>query len=103
LDPKTGSYTFDPTYEYGRARREQILMKVIAAHTVKKSLGNPLTARNVINTFTSNDRLAIDKTLSGTELVNLVGDFAGFNASTMASFTLPTYTKKLYDAGAGKD
>jgi polyisoprenyl-teichoic acid--peptidoglycan teichoic acid transferase len=102
LDPKTGTYIFDPTYEYGRARREQILMKVIAAHTVKKSLSNPFTAKSVIDTFTSHDRLLIDNQVTADELVNLVGDFAGFNASTMQSFTLPTYTSLIYDAGAGK-
>jgi LCP family protein required for cell wall assembly len=103
LDPKTGTYVFDPSYEYGRARREQILMKVIAAHTVKQSLGNPLTAQKVISTFTSHNRLAIDNQVTSNELLNLVGSFAGFNASTMQSFTLPTFTKKIYDATAGKD
>jgi LCP family protein required for cell wall assembly len=103
LDPKTGSYVFDPTYEYGRARREQILMKVIAAHTVKQSLSNPLTAKSVIDTFTSHNRLAIDNQVTGNELLNLVGEFAGFNASTMQSFTLPTVTKSIYDSGAGKN
>jgi len=78
-------------------------MKVIAAHTVKKSLSNPLTAKKVIDTFTSHDRLAIDDQVSGSELLNLVGDFAGFDAATMQSFTLPTFTKPIYDAGAGKD
>jgi LCP family protein required for cell wall assembly len=102
LDPKTGTYIFDPTYEYGRARRQQIMMKVIAAHTVKKSLSNPLTAKKVIDTFTSNNRLAIDNQVSGSELENLVVDYAGFDASTMQSFTLPTVTEKIYDAGAGK-
>ncbi|MDX6211224.1 MAG: hypothetical protein QOF82_311 [Frankiales bacterium] len=102
LDPKTGTYVFDPTYEYGRQRREQILMKVIAAHTVKQSLGNPLTAKKVIDTFTSHNRLAIDNQVTASELLNLVGEFAGFNASTMQSFTLPTYTSLIYDSGAGK-
>ncbi len=102
LDPKTGNYVFDPTYEYGRARREQILMKIIAAHTVKKSLSNPFTANSVINTFVSNNRLAIDNQVTSNELVNLVGDFAGFDASTMQSFTLPTRTQLIYDASAGK-
>jgi LCP family protein required for cell wall assembly len=102
LDAKTGTYKFDPSYEYGRARREQILMKVIAAHTVKESLGNPITAKNVLSTFTSHNRLAIDNQVTASELVNLVGDFAGFNASTMQTFTLPTYTSLIYDSGANK-
>jgi polyisoprenyl-teichoic acid--peptidoglycan teichoic acid transferase len=97
LDAKTGKYVFDNTYEYGRARRQQIMMKVIAAHTVKRSLSNPLTAKAVIDTFTSHDRLAVDSQVSSSELLNLVGDFAGFNASAMQSFTLPTFTKSLYD------
>ena len=97
LDPKTGKFVFDPTYEYGRARRQQIMMKVIAAHTVKKSLSNPLTAKKVIDTFTSHDRLAVDNQVTGSELINLVGDFAGFDAAAMQSFSLPTYTKLLYD------
>ena len=94
FDPKTGKYVFDNTYEYGRARRQQIMMKVIAAHTVKKSLSNPLTAKSVIDTFTSHDRLAIDNQVSSSELLNLVGDYAGFDAATMQSFTLPTFTKR---------
>ena len=102
LDPKTGNYVFDPTYEYGRARRQQIMMKVIAAHTVKKSLSNPFTAKKVIDTFTSKKRLLIDNQVSGSELENLAVDFAGFDASAMQSFTLPTVTEKIYDASAGK-
>jgi LCP family protein required for cell wall assembly len=97
LDSATGKYVYDPTFEYGRARREQILMKVIAAHTVKKSLSNPLTAKSVIDTFTSHKRLGIDNQVTASELLNLAADFAGFNASAMQSFTLPTFTKSLYD------
>jgi polyisoprenyl-teichoic acid--peptidoglycan teichoic acid transferase len=101
LDPKTGKYVFDNTYEYGRARRQQIMMKVIAAHTVKKSLSNPLTAKSVIDTFTSHDRLAIDNQVSSSELLNLVGDYAGFDAASMQSFTLPTFTKPIFVPGVG--
>ena len=77
------------------------MMKVIAAHTVKKSLSNPLTAKSVIDTFTSHNRLAIDNQVSSSELLNLVGDFAGFDATTMQSFTLPTFTKPIFVAGVG--
>jgi LCP family protein required for cell wall assembly len=99
----SGHWVFDPTYEDGRQRREQTMMRVIAAHTVKSSLGNPLTAAKVINTFTAQNRLAVDNQVTSDELVNLAGDFAGFDASTMQTFTLPTYGKVVYDASAGKD
>ena len=67
----------------------------MAAHTVKSSLGNPLTAAQVISTFTSHNRLAVDAQVSTSELINLAADFAGFDASTMKTFSLPTVTTLL--------
>ena len=87
-----GKWVSDPTWENGRQRREQILMRVMAAHTVKSSLSNPLTAAKVINTFTSGNRMAVDTQMSSSELVDLAGEFAGFDASTMQTFSLPTKT-----------
>jgi LCP family protein required for cell wall assembly len=97
-----GTWTDDPTYEYGRARREQAMMRLIAAHTVKSSLGNPLTAAKVIKTFTGGNRLAVDNQVTSSELIDLAGDFAGFDAASMQTYTLPTVTEKIYDSGAGK-
>ncbi|BEP14551.1 hypothetical protein acdb102_28620 [Acidothermaceae bacterium B102] len=92
---KDGKWTYDPTWENGRQRREQILLRVMAAHTVKSSLGNPLTAARVISTFTSHNRLAVDAQVSTSELIDLAADFAGFDASTMKTFSLPTVTTLL--------
>ena len=92
---KDGKWTYDPTWENGRQRREQILLRVMAAHTVKSSLGNPITAAKVIGTFTSNNRLAVDAQVSASELIDLAADFAGFDASTMKTFSLPTVTTLL--------
>ena len=89
---KDGKWTYDPTWENGRERREQILLRVMAAHTVKSSLGNPLTAAKVIGTFTSHNRLAVDSQVSTSELIDLAADFAGFDASSMKTFSLPTVT-----------
>jgi polyisoprenyl-teichoic acid--peptidoglycan teichoic acid transferase len=96
---KDGAWHYDPTWEYGRQRREQILLRVMAAHTAKKSLGNPITAARVISTLTSNDRLAVDNQVSTNELIDLAADFAGFDASAMKTFSLPTVTTKI----AGQD
>jgi LCP family protein required for cell wall assembly len=87
-----GKWTYDPSWENGRQRREQILMRVIAAHTVKSSLSNPITAAKVINTFTGGNRLAVDNQITSSELIDLAGNFAGFNAATMQTFSLPTKT-----------
>jgi LCP family protein required for cell wall assembly len=87
-----GKWTYDPSWENGRQRREQILMRVIAAHTVKSSLSNPITAAKVISTFTSGNRMAVDSQISSSELIDLAGEFAGFNAGTMQTFSLPTKT-----------
>jgi LCP family protein required for cell wall assembly len=97
-----GKWTYDPTWENGRQRREQILMRVMAAHTVKASLSNPLTALKVVDTFTSNNRLAIDNQVSVSELVDLAGDFAGFDAAAMKTFSLPTVTTVFNVPGVGK-
>jgi LCP family protein required for cell wall assembly len=94
-DSATQTWKNDPTWEYGRQRREQIVMRVIAAHTAKSSLSNPITAAKVINTFTSGDRLAVDSQVSTSELIDLAGDFAGFDAATMQTFSLPTVTTKI--------
>ena len=92
---KDGKWAYDPTWENGRERREQIMTRVMAAHTVKASLSNPLTAKAVIDTFTSHDRLKIDNQVSGSELINLAAAFAGFDASTMQTFSLPTKTERI--------
>ena len=90
-----GKWTYDPTWENGRQRREQILMRVMAAHTVKSSLSNPITAAKVINTFTSGHRLQVDNQITSSELIDLAGEFAGFNAGTMQTFSLPTKTQQI--------
>ena len=90
-----GSWHYDPTWEYGRQRREQILLRVMAAHTAKKSLGNPLTAAKVISTLTSNNRLAVDNQVSTSELIDLAANFAGFDAAAMKTFSLPTVTTMI--------
>jgi LCP family protein required for cell wall assembly len=91
----SGKWTYDPTWENGRQRREQILMRVMAAHTVKSSLSNPITAAKVISTFTSGNRMAVDNQISSSELIDLAGEFAGFNAGAMQTFSLPTVTQKI--------
>ena len=90
-----GAWHYDNTWEYGRQRREQILLRVMAAHTVKKSLTNPLTASKVISTLTSGHRLAIDNQVSTSELLDLAADFAGFDAGAMKTFNLPTVTTRI--------
>jgi LCP family protein required for cell wall assembly len=89
---KDGKWIYDPTWENGRQRREQILLRVMAAHTVKASLSNPFTAAKVISTLTSHNRLAVDNQVSTSELIDLAADFAGFDAATMKTFSLPTVT-----------
>ena len=90
-----GIWHYDPTWEYGRQRREQILLRVMAAHTAKSSLSNPLTAAKVISTLTSNNRLAVDNQVSTSELIDLAADFAGFDAAAMQTFSLPTVTTMI--------
>ncbi|MDX6212414.1 MAG: hypothetical protein QOF82_1501 [Frankiales bacterium] len=90
-----GTWTSDPTWENGRQRREQILMRVIAAHTLKSSLSNPITAAKVINTFTGGNRMAVDSQITSSELIDLAGAFAGFDAATMQTFSLPTQTQVI--------
>ncbi|MDX6257074.1 MAG: hypothetical protein QOJ11_3408 [Frankiales bacterium] len=90
-----GKWTYDNTWENGRQRREQILMRVMAAHTVKSSLSNPITAAKVISTFTGHNRLAVDNQITSSELIDLAGNFAGFDAAGMQTFSLPTKTQVI--------
>lgn len=90
-----GSWHDDPTYEYGRSRRQQIFLRVLASAIVKQGLHNPLTANAVIGKFTSHNRLQVDSSVTAQELLTLAGDFASFDPSSIASFTLPTHTKKI--------
>jgi LCP family protein required for cell wall assembly len=88
-----GSWIYDPTWEYGRNRREQIFLKVLARQVIQRGLANPLRANRVIATVTDHG-MVTDRAVKTSELVSLAGQFAGFDADTIRSYTLPTYTQE---------
>ncbi|MFL6140187.1 MAG: LCP family protein [Frankiaceae bacterium] len=88
-----GEWHYDPTWEYGRNRREQIFLKVLARAVLSRGLSNPLTADRVIATVTDHG-IETDAGVRTRELVSLAGQFAGFDAGHIDSYTLPTYTQE---------
>jgi polyisoprenyl-teichoic acid--peptidoglycan teichoic acid transferase len=88
-----GEWHYDQTWEYGRNRREQIFLKVLARAVLSRGLSNPLTANRVIATVTDHG-IETDAGIRTRELVSLAAQFAGFDASRIDSYTLPTYTQE---------
>jgi LCP family protein required for cell wall assembly len=87
-----GQWRYDPTWEYGRNRREQIFLKTLARAVLSRGLANPVTANRVIATFTDHG-IETDSGVGMGTLVSLAHEFAGFSASDIVSYTLPTYTQ----------
>ncbi len=83
-----GAWHYDPGFDLGRIRRQQIFLRVLAAKALGKGLANPLRANALADSLVHS--LTRDKGLSISQMVRLAGEFRSFDPGKLASQTIPT-------------
>jgi LCP family protein required for cell wall assembly len=84
---KAGRWHDDPGTDLGRIRRQQTMLRALAAKAVGRNLANPLRANSlvgsVVRSLTKDDRLSLRRAVS------LARQFRSFDSSRLTSLTLP--------------
>jgi LCP family protein required for cell wall assembly len=85
-DP-AGGWHGDPGTDLGRIRRQQTMLRALAAKALGRDLANPLRAnalvRSVVRSLTKDDRLTMGRS------VTLARQFRSFDPARLATLTLP--------------
>jgi LCP family protein required for cell wall assembly len=84
---RTGRWHADPGTDLGRIRRQQTMLRVLAAKALGRDLANPIRAnalvRSVVRSLTKDDRLTIGRS------VTLARQFRSFDPARLTTLTLP--------------
>ena len=84
---KAGRWHGDPGTDLGRIRRQQTMLRALAAKAIGRNLANPIRANalvgSVVRSLTKDDRLTIRRSLA------LARQFRAFDPSRMSTITLP--------------
>jgi LCP family protein required for cell wall assembly len=84
---RAGRWHADPGTDLGRIRRQQTMLRALAANAVGRNLANPLRANalvgSVVHSLTKDDRLTIRRA------VTLVRQFRAFDPARLTTITLP--------------
>jgi polyisoprenyl-teichoic acid--peptidoglycan teichoic acid transferase len=84
---KAGRWHGDPGTDLGRIRRQQTMLRALAAKAVGRNLANPIRANaligSVVRSLTKDDRLSLRRAVS------LARQFRSFDPSRLTSLTLP--------------
>jgi polyisoprenyl-teichoic acid--peptidoglycan teichoic acid transferase len=84
---RAGRWHSDPGTDLGRIRRQQTMLRALAAKAVGRNLANPLRANalvgSVVRSLTKDDRLSLRRAVS------LARQFRSFDPSRLTSLTLP--------------
>jgi polyisoprenyl-teichoic acid--peptidoglycan teichoic acid transferase len=83
-----GAWRTDPGYDLGRIRRQQVLLRALAAQALRRGLTDPLRANAVLGAVASH--LTRDDTLTVGEAVRLAGQFRAFRPGALVGLTIPT-------------
>ena len=83
-----GVWHADPGYDLGRIRRQQVLLRALAAQALRRGLANPLRANAVVAAVASH--LTRDDTLTVGEAVRLAGQFRRLRPGALVGLTIPT-------------
>ena len=83
-----GVWQFDPGSDLGRIRRQQILLRALAAQALRRGLTNPLRANAVLAALFHH--LSRDDTLTVGQAVRLAGQFRALRPGTLVGLTIPT-------------
>jgi polyisoprenyl-teichoic acid--peptidoglycan teichoic acid transferase len=85
---RSGRWHPDPGYDLGRIRRQQILLRALAAKALRRGLTNPLRANAVLAAVARH--LTRDDTLTLGQAVRLAGQFRAFRPGALVGLTIPT-------------
>jgi LCP family protein required for cell wall assembly len=83
-----GVWRFDPGYDLGRIRRQQVLLRALAAQALRRGLTNPLRANAVLAALSRH--LTRDDTLTVGQAVRLAGQFRALRPGALVGLTIPT-------------
>jgi LCP family protein required for cell wall assembly len=84
---KAGRWHGDPATDLGRIRRQQTMLRVLAANAVGRNLANPIRANalvgSVVRSLTKDDQLTIRRSVA------LARQFRSFDPDRLTTLTLP--------------
>ena len=84
---RAGRWHGDPATDLGRIRRQQTMLRVLAANAVGRNLANPIRANalvgSVVHSLTKDDQLTIRRS------VTLARQFRAFDPARLTTLTLP--------------
>jgi LCP family protein required for cell wall assembly len=84
---KAGRWHGDPATDLGRIRRQQTMLRVLAANAVGRNLANPIRANalvgSVVRSLTKDDHLSIRRSVA------LARQFRSFDPARLTTLTLP--------------
>ena len=83
-----GVWHADPGYDLGRIRRQQVLLRALAAQALRRGLANPLRANAVVTAAANH--LTRDDTLTLGRAVRLAGQFRQLRPGALVGLTIPT-------------
>jgi polyisoprenyl-teichoic acid--peptidoglycan teichoic acid transferase len=83
-----GRWHADPGYDLGRIRRQQVLLRALAAQAPSRGLSDPLRADAMLAAVASH--LTRDDTLTVGRAVRLAGQFRRFRPGSLVGLTIPT-------------
>jgi polyisoprenyl-teichoic acid--peptidoglycan teichoic acid transferase len=92
---RAGRWHADPGTDLGRIRRQQILLRALAARALRQGLADPLRADAVLTAVAGH--LTRDDTLTVGRAVRLAGQLRQFRPGALAGLTIPTMPARLTD------
>jgi polyisoprenyl-teichoic acid--peptidoglycan teichoic acid transferase len=90
-----GRWHADPGTDLGRIRRQQILLRALAARALRQGLTDPLRADAVLTAVAGH--LTRDDTLTVGRAVRLAGQLRRFRPGALVGLTIPTTPARLAD------
>jgi polyisoprenyl-teichoic acid--peptidoglycan teichoic acid transferase len=88
-----GVWHTDPGYDLGRIRRQQVLLRALAAQALRRGLTDPLRANAVVGAVASH--LTRDDTFTVGQAVRLAGQFRALRPGALVGLTIPTVPARL--------
>jgi polyisoprenyl-teichoic acid--peptidoglycan teichoic acid transferase len=85
---RDGVWHADPGYDLGRIRRQQVLLRALAAQALRRGLTDPLRANAVLAAVARH--LTRDDTLTVGQAVRLAGQFRTLRPGALVGLTIPT-------------
>jgi polyisoprenyl-teichoic acid--peptidoglycan teichoic acid transferase len=83
-----GRWRYDPGFDLGRIRRQQVLLRALAGRALARRLANPIRANAFIGSLVHS--VTVDDTLTIGRAVALARQFRAFDLGRLGAATLPT-------------